>query len=147
MKLKTDTSRNVPRVGRALARLRDGTFLILAGVLELIAAVAALAVLILGKLGWLLVCAILGPPLWAATRLGGLLGRVSSRTVLVVAAFVVPPIVLPVAMSQAGPRPRWVDWMLLAACLASTAIVLWWAAAGRAVARPQPKPKPLDDFA
>lgn len=144
--MTTPSNRRTPRVGRALARLRDGTFLILAGVLELIAAVAALAFLILGKLGWLLVSAILGPPRWAAVRLGRLLGRYRPGPSLVIIAFVVVQGVIPMVVLEIAPRRPWVALALLIACLPLTVIIAR-AATGRAVARPQPKPKPLDDFA
>ncbi len=134
-----------PRVGRALSRLRRGTFLLLAGLLELAAAVVALGARVLGKVAWLLVRAVFGPPAWVLTQVGRGLGRFRPGTRLVLVAFAASGV--PLAMMAGPPRPRWVEWSLLITCLTSTAVLVWWAAAARAVATPQAKPKRLDDFA
>jgi hypothetical protein len=122
-------------------------FLLLAGLVELVAAVVALAIWAVGKLGWLLARAVFGPPAWVLSRIGRGLGRFRPGMRLVLVAFVASQVFLPMAMLASGPRPRWVEWSLLVTCLTSTAILVWWAAAGRAVAAAEAKPKRLDDFA
>ncbi|WP_165253379.1 hypothetical protein [Paludisphaera soli] len=134
-----------PRVGRAFSRLRRGAFLLLAGLLELVAAVVALAAWVLGKVVWLLVRAVFGPPAWVLTQIGRGLGRFRPGTRLFLVAFAASGV--PLAMMAGPPRPRWVEWALVATCFASSAILIGWATSGRSVATPEPKPKRLDDFA